>query len=177
MSGKKEAMRDEAVEARQKSEQKMAADLAGDRVRRERESISKSLDADEERRRLTDSKRELAKLEFLVEQEQEQQQKPKEHSKMIQVLVNGSLAQRERTASETVLVPFCNFQELGPQPTPPLPEGLTHASYSTALATRVAGEREYRARLPPPRQPGIIEVSFSERESPAAARERDEKVS
>ena len=66
------------------------------------------------------------------------------------------------------------MQELAAEP-PPLPQEVREA-YSTILATRVAKEREYRAKLPPPREAGIIEVSFSAKTSLAAAREKDEKV-
>ena len=57
-------------------------------------------------------------------------------------------------------------------PTPPPPKGR---AYNSALAGKVALEREALSRLPPPRSAcAVVEVSFTHRESRAP--KRDTKV-
>ena len=109
---------------------------------------------DENVREDLEARKESAKADFLLEKE-ETKKEPEEEEQGLCPESKPKSPPRKKTA-----------------PTPPPPKGR---AYNSALAGKVALEREALSRLPPPRSAcAVVEVSFTHRESRAP--KRDTKV-
>ena len=114
---------------------------------------------DENVREDLEARKERAKADFLltrdIEHEEESKKEPEEEEQGSCPDSKPKSPPRKKTA-----------------PTPPPPKGR---AYNSALAGKVALEREALSRLPPPRSAcAVVEVSFTHRESRAP--KRDTKV-